>query len=90
MGLQNKARGQLQPGNGEPLQHKPNMPLVDFDTIRETLLYIRDDLQRVSGLEKASEFLTAALGELTAAERRRLAPLSLSRIEARPLPRRKH
>lgn len=72
------------------MQQKPQMPLVDLDTIRETLLYIRDDLQRVPGLERAAEKLTAALGELTAAERRRLAPLSQSVIEARFLPRRKH
>jgi hypothetical protein len=75
---------------GEPLQQKPNMPLVDLDTIRETLLYIRDDMQRVPGLEGAAEHLTAALGEITAAERRRLAPVSSSIIEARFVPRRKH
>lgn len=75
---------------GEPLQQKLNVPLVDFDTIRETLVYIRDDIQRVPGLEKAAERLTAALAELAAAERRRLAPLSISVIDARMLPRRKH
>jgi hypothetical protein len=75
---------------GEPLQQKPNMPLVDLDTIRETLLYIRDDMQRVPGLEGAAEHLTAALGEIAAAERRRLAPVSSSIIEARFVPRRKH
>lgn len=75
-------------GNG--LQRKPNVPLVDLDTIRETLVYIRDDLKRVAGLERAADRLTAALGEIAAAERRRLAPLSLSVIDARALPRRKH
>jgi len=75
---------------GEPLQQKPNMPLIDLDTIRETLLYIRDDVQRVPGLEAAAEHLTAALDEITAAERRRLAPVSSSIIEARFVPRRKH
>lgn len=75
---------------GEPLQHKLNMPLVDLETIRETLLYIRDDMQRVPELEKAAEHLTLALGEVTAAERRRLAPVSSSIIDARFVPRRKH
>ncbi len=72
------------------MRQRPNVPLVDLETIRETLLYIRDDIQRVPGLERAADNLTAALGEITAAERRRLAPLSLSVIEARFLPRRKH
>jgi hypothetical protein len=72
------------------LRQRPNVPLVDLDTIRETLLYIRDDMQRVPGLDRAAEHLTAALGELTAAERRRMAPLSTSVIDARILPRRKH
>jgi hypothetical protein len=69
---------------------KPSLPLVDLDTIRETLVYIRDDIQRVPGLEKAAERLTSALGEITAAERRRLAPISHSVIDARLVLRRKH
>jgi hypothetical protein len=75
---------------GEPLRHKPLVPLVDLDTIRETLVYIRDDIQRVPGLERAAEGLTEALEELAAAERHWLSPLTFSRIEARFLPRRKH
>lgn len=75
---------------GEPLHHKPSVPLVDFDTIRETLAYIRDDIQRVPGLEKAADRLTAALAEIAAAERRRLAPVSRSVIDARLVLRRKH
>ena len=70
--------------------HKPNIPLVDLDTIRETLAYIRDDIQRVPGLDRAAERLTAALAEIAAAERRRLAPVSHSIIDARPVLRRKH
>ena len=69
---------------------KPNVPLVDLDTIRETIAYIRDDIQRVPGLDRAAERLTAALAEITAAERRRLAPVSHSIIDARPVLRRKH
>jgi hypothetical protein len=75
---------------GEPLRNNPHVPLVDLDTIRETLVYIRDDIQRVPGLERAAEGLTAVLAEIAAAERRRLAPLSMSVIDARRLPRRKH
>jgi hypothetical protein len=74
---------------GDPLQ-KPIVPLVDLDTIRETLLYIRDDVQRVPGLDRVAERLTAALNEIAAAERRRLAPVSHSIIDARPVLRRKH
>jgi hypothetical protein len=72
------------------LQQKPNIPLVDLDTIRETLVYIRDDLQRVPGLDRAAERLTSALAEITAAEQRRLGPISHSVIDARLTLRRKH
>jgi hypothetical protein len=72
------------------LQHKPTVPLIDLDTIRETLYYIRDDLQRVPGLEPAADRISAALAEISAAERRRLAPVSHSLIDARPLAPRKH
>ncbi len=75
---------------GIPLHQKPTVPLVDFDTIRETLAYIRDDIQRVPGMEKAADRLTAALAEIAAAERRRLAPVSHSVIDARLVLRRKH
>ena len=72
------------------MRQKPNVPLVDLDTIRETLVYIRDDLQRAPGLDRAAERLTAALAEITEAERRRLAPISGSIIDARLMLRRKH
>jgi len=72
------------------LRQKPNVPLVDLDAIRETLAYIRDDLQRAPGLDRAAEQLTAALAEITQAERRRLAPISGSIIDARLMLRRKH
>jgi hypothetical protein len=75
---------------GDPLQHRPSVPLVDLDTIRETLTYIRDDIQRVPGLEKVADRLTAALVEMAAAERRRLGPISHSVIDARLVLRRKH
>ena len=53
-------------------------------------IYIRDDIQRVPGMEKAADRLTAALAEIAAAERRRLAPVSHSVIDARLVLRRKH
>jgi len=70
-----------------PFDAKRNVPLVDLGTIRETLAYIRDDLARVSGLEQAGELVGAALGELEAAERRRM-PRSI--LEAYLRPRRRH
>jgi hypothetical protein len=75
---------------GDSLQQKPAVPLVDLDTIRETLAYIRDDIRRVPGLERAADRLTSALTEIAAAERRRLGPISHSVIDARLVLRRKH
>jgi hypothetical protein len=73
-----------------PFDPKRNMPLIDLDTVRDTLTYIRDDLQRVRALERAAELIGAALSEIRAAERRRLAPIPRSVLDARLLPRRKH
>lgn len=57
--------------------------------LRETLAFIRDDLQRVPELERAAQLLSTALAEITTAERRRLAPIPLSIIDARWIRRRK-
>jgi hypothetical protein len=57
--------------------------LVDLGTIRETLAYIRDDLARVPGLERAAEMIGSALGELETAEGRRL-PRSILLAYLRP------
>ena len=62
---------------------KRNVPLVDLGTIRETLAYIRDDLARVPGLERAAEMIGSALGELESAEGRRL-PRSILLAYLRP------
>ena len=62
---------------------KRNVPLVDLGTIRETLAYIRDDLARVPGLERAAEIVGSALAELGAAEDRRL-PRSILVAYLRP------
>lgn len=73
-----------------PFDPKRNVPLIDLGTVRETLAYIRDDLQRVPGLERAAELIATALAEVEAAERRRLAPIPRSVLEARLLARRRH
>ena len=73
-----------------PIDPKRNVPLIDLGTVRDTLAYIRDDLQRVPGLECAAELIASALAEIAAAERRRLAPIPRSVLETRLLQRRKH
>ena len=70
-----------------PFDAKRNVPLIDLGAVRETLAYIRDDLQRVPGLERAAELVASALGEIRAAERRRL-PRSI--LDAWLMPRRRH
>jgi hypothetical protein len=73
-----------------PFEPKRNVPLIDLGTVRDTLSYIRDDLQRVPALERVAELIGAALAEMLAAERRRLAPIPRSVLDARLLSRRKH
>ena len=68
-----------------PIDPKRNVPLIDLGTVRDTLAYIRDDLQRVPGLECAGELIASALAEIQAAERRRLAPIPRSVLETRLL-----
>ncbi len=75
------------PGPFDPNRH---VPLIDLGTVRDVLGCIRDDLQRVPALERAAELIGAAVAELQAAERRRLAPVPRSILDSR-LPRsRKH
>ena len=75
---------------GGDVYRKPAVSQVDLDVIRETLSYIRDDMRRVPGLEKAVERLSATLREISAAESRRLSPLTHSLIKVRLPLRRKH
>jgi|RhiMethySRZTD1v2_1073278.scaffolds.fasta_scaffold42068_3 hypothetical protein len=72
------------------LDLKRNGPLIDLGTVRETLAYMRDDFKRVRSLERAAELLSLALAEIEAAERRRLAPIPGSILDAARLPRRRH
>lgn len=73
-----------------PFEPKRNVPLIDLGTVREALAYIRDDLGRVPGLERAAELIATAVAEIDAAERRRLAPIPCSVLDARPRLRRRH
>jgi hypothetical protein len=43
-----------------PIDPKRSVPLVDLGTVRDTLAYIRDDFQRVPGLERAAELIDSA------------------------------
>jgi hypothetical protein len=73
-----------------PFDPQRNVPLIDLGAVRDTLAYIRGDFQRVPALERAAELIGAALTEVVAAERRRLAPIPRSVLETHLLPRRKH
>jgi hypothetical protein len=73
-----------------PFDPKQNVPLLDLGTVRDTLAYMRDDFLRVPGLEHAAELLSQALAEVDAADRRRLAPVPYSVLQARLLARRRH
>ncbi len=75
---------------GGPFDRKRNVPLIDLGTVRETLACIRDDFQRVAGLQRAAELIGSALAEIEAAERRRLAPIPRSVLDMRLLTRRRH
>jgi hypothetical protein len=61
---------------------KLRVPHIDLTTVRETLTYIRDDLQRVAGLEAAAAALAKAVDEIEAAERQR-APIQLDIMRSR-------
>ncbi len=46
----------------------PWPPHIDLSTLRETLVYMHDDMTRVPGLEKLRDALALALKEAEAAE----------------------
>lgn len=65
----------------------PWPPQIDLSTLRETLLYMHDDMARAPGLEKLRDALALALKEVDAAEAgAHQKPASI--INARFLPRR--
>lgn len=73
-----------------PFDPNRHVPLIDLGTVRDVLGCIRDDLQRAPALERAAELIGAALAELQAAQRRRLAPVARSILDSRLLRSRKH
>lgn len=66
-------------------RHRPYPPTIDLSTVRETLVYMRDDARAVPGLEQVAASLDAAIGEVDAAEAK-LAPVRLTPIASRFLP----
>lgn len=74
----------------DPFDPKRNVTLIDLETIRDTLIFIRDDLQRLPELARAAALVNSALAEIETAERRRLKPIPLSLLEAHKHLRRKH
>jgi hypothetical protein len=75
------------PGVFDPIR---SAPLFDLETVRNALIYIRDDMQRVPALERAAELIEATLAELRAVERRRLAPIRHCILKMNSASRRKH
>ncbi|MGQ0673554.1 MAG: hypothetical protein ACT4N2_11865 [Hyphomicrobium sp.] len=42
----------------------PPHPMIDLATVRETLVYMRDDVRRVPGLESVGQALADAVAEI--------------------------
>lgn len=66
-------------------RERPWPPSIDLATVRETLMYMRDDARGVPGLEKVAQSLDAAIQDVDAAEAK-LTPVSYSPIQSRFLP----
>ena len=67
-------------------RHRAVPPSVDLSTVRETLLYLRDDARSVAGLEQVAVALDAALDEVEAAEQRQQPALTANPVASRFLP----
>lgn len=68
-------------------RRNPWPPVVDLGTVRETLSYMKDDMQRVPGLERVASAIEATLKEIDRA--RPPSPVQpLTPIAARFMPRR--
>ena len=63
----------------------PWPPAIDLTTVRETLIYMKDDMRRVPALEGVAAALETALKEIDKAERTQK-KVPLSPIAARFLP----
>jgi len=66
-------------------RHRPWPPSIDLSTVRETLIYMRDDARSVPGLENVASALETAIAEIDTAQQK-LAPASLPPIASRFLP----
>jgi hypothetical protein len=66
-------------------RERPWPPAIDLATIRETLIYMRDDARAVPGLEQVAQSLDAAIRDVDAAEAK-LTPVSYGPIASRFLP----
>lgn len=66
-------------------RNRPWPATLDLSTVRETLIYMRDDARLVPGLEDVAQALDQAVGKVDAAESR-MKPVSYSPIAARFLP----
>ena len=66
-------------------RHRPWPPSIDLSTVRETLIYMRDDARSVPGLENVATALEAAIDEIDSAQEK-LAPTGLTPITSRFLP----
>lgn len=66
-------------------RHRPWPPSIDLSTVRETLIYMRDDARAVPGLEHVAASLDAAINEVDTAEAK-LKPVALSPIASRFMP----
>ena len=66
-------------------RHRPWPPSIDLSTVRETLIYMRDDARSVPGLENVATALEAAIDEIDSAQEK-LEPTSLTPIASRFLP----
>ncbi|MGH1418545.1 MAG: hypothetical protein ACRBCJ_06775 [Hyphomicrobiaceae bacterium] len=64
----------------------PWPPTIDLTTVRETMLYMHDDMRRVPGLEKAARAMNDAIKEIDLAERTMQREQNLSPIAAKFMP----
>lgn len=65
---------------------QPWPPTIDLATVRETLVYMHDDMKRVPGLEAVAAALATTLDEIAAAEKQTGRPAHLSPMAARFMP----
>jgi hypothetical protein len=64
---------------------EPWPPAIDLSTVRETLVYMHDDMKRVPGLEGVAAAIATTLDEIAAAEKQTRA-VPRSTISARFIP----